>query len=277
MSADYILDTKDNEKIRISTFGEENYSSGRIIIHVHGFKGFKDWGFNPYIARYFAKNGYYVITFNFSHNGIGEDPLNFTELEKFAENTYSREVNELAELIEAVKSGFFGEIESPRIGVIGHSRGGVASLINGEKYSEIKAVSTWAAISKLDRYSERQKEEWKIQGYFEVVNTRTNQVMRLNYSLMEDIENNQTGLLSLEKAVKNLNKPLLIVHGEQDLAVPVKEGETLYNWSDKNKSELFIIKNTGHTFGAVHPFTGANESLDLLLDKTKRFFDEHLS
>lgn len=74
-----------------------------------------------------------------------------------------------------------------------------------------------------------------------------------------------------------MKKPLLIAHGEQDLAVPVKEGETLLSWSDKNKSELFVIKNTGHTFGAVHPFTGTNESLDQLLDRTKRFFDEHLA
>lgn len=277
MSVDYILETKHKEQISITTFGNENLSSGRCIIHVHGFKGFKDWGFNPFIAKYFALNGYFVITFNFSHNGIGASPLEFTELDKFAKNTYTREVNELSELINSLKLGFFGDVKGPKIGLIGHSRGGVASLINGANSPDVKAVATWASISKLDRYSERQKDEWKAQGYFEVVNARTNQVMRLNYTLLEDIENNQNDFLNLENAVSNLKKPLLIAHGEQDLAVPVKEGETLLSWSDKNKSELFVIKNTGHTFGAVHPFTGTNESLDQLLDRTKRFFDEHLA
>jgi hypothetical protein len=33
-----------------------------------------------------------VVTFNFSHNGVGEAPLDFTELDKFAVNTYSRDM-----------------------------------------------------------------------------------------------------------------------------------------------------------------------------------------
>lgn len=35
---------------------------------------------------------YDVITFNFSHNGVGENLLEFTELETFAVNTYSCEL-----------------------------------------------------------------------------------------------------------------------------------------------------------------------------------------
>ena len=36
-------------------------------------------------------------------------------------------------------------------------------------------------------------------------------MMKLNVSLLEDIEKNKNDLLNLENATKNLNKPLLII------------------------------------------------------------------
>ena len=80
MSEDFILTTTQNNKLRISAFGIERINSAPCIILVHGFKGFKDWGSFPYAAKYFAKEGYFVLTFNFSHNGIGDNLTEFTEL-----------------------------------------------------------------------------------------------------------------------------------------------------------------------------------------------------
>jgi esterase/lipase len=68
----------------------------------------------------------------------------------------------------------------------------------------------------------------------------------------------------------------LIAHGDQDLAVPAAEAEEIYNWANKEKTELYIINNTGHTFGIVHPFEHSNEKFDKLLDKTLTFFNNNL-
>ncbi len=84
MSQNFVYLTTDNQKIRITTFGNSNLQNGNCLIFVHGFKGFKDWGFGPYLADYFSKKGYFVITFNFSHNGVGKNLTEFDELEKFA-------------------------------------------------------------------------------------------------------------------------------------------------------------------------------------------------
>ena len=100
--------------------------------------------------------------------------------------------------------------------------------------------------------------------------------MKLNVSLLEDLEKNKDSLLNLKNATKNLNKPLLILHGEQDLAVPVKEAEQIYNWSNKEKTEFHKIKATGHTFDATHPFEGSNPKLDIVLEKTMKFFNKNL-
>ena len=264
------------EKISVTTFGSGNISQKKCIILVHGFKGFKDWGYAPYLGEYFASKGNFVITFNFSHNGIGDDKLNFTELEKFAKNTFTLEIAELEDVVNSYKNNFFGEIEKPKISLIGHSRGGAIALLTAPKLEDVKAVATWGSVATFDRYSERQKDIWRTKGFFSVMNMRTKQEMRLNISLLEDLEKNKNDSLNIEKAVKKMNKPLAIFHGSEDLAVKIDEARQLYNWSDKTKTELEIIEKTGHTFGCVHPFEGTNDKFDMLLEKTNRFFAKNI-
>ncbi len=272
MGENTVFVASDDEKIHVTSFGRENFNSNKFLIFVHGFKGFKDWGFNPYLGKYFADQGYFVITFNFSHNGVAENTSEFNELDKFAKNTFSREVRELKEIISALKNNFFGEVNNPEIGLIGHSRGGAVALLTASQVEGIKAVATWASIAKLDRYSERQKKEWKDQGYFEVLNNRTQQMMRLNVELLNDIEAHKDDLLNMQKNVSGLNKSLLLVHGDQDLGVPVDEAHQLYDWADKERTELLIINKTGHTFDCKHPFEGSNEKFDKVLQTTNQFF-----
>jgi pimeloyl-ACP methyl ester carboxylesterase len=277
MKKDFVLVSGRNEKIRITTYGYENLNSAPCLVFVHGFKGFKDWGFWPYIGKFFGERGYFVITFNFSHNGVGDSLTEFTELDKFADNTFSLELEELNEVIDAYLNNFFGDKSNSKIGLIGHSRGGGDSLLVGSIRDEIGSVVLWASVANFNRYSERQANEWRKKGVFEVLNTRTNQMMKLNLSLLEDLEKNRVGLLNLEQAAKNMNKPMLILHGEQDLAVPVKEAEQIYDWSNKEKTELFKISATGHTFDVTHPFRGSNSKLEVLLDKTFQFFNKNLN
>jgi pimeloyl-ACP methyl ester carboxylesterase len=93
----------------------------------------------------------------------------------------------------------------------------------------------------------------------------------MNIEQLEDIETNKVGSLSIEKAVKGLEKPLLIVHGEQDLTVPIAEAEHIFDWSNKSITVFEKIAAAGHTFDSVHPFNGSNKKFDLVLLKTYEF------
>lgn len=270
--------TPDKEIIDITLYGEDNIKSGKNIIFVHGFKGFKDWGFGPYLAEFFSKKGFFVLTFNFSLNGVGSGTAEFNEPDKFAANTISREVEELNGIIAALKNGEFGPVsKDSKTGLLGHSRGGGVSLLCASANENVDAVATWSAVSDFNRYSARQKQQWHEIGYFEVTNARTGQVMRMNESYITDIEKNGESSLNVAKAVKNMNKPLLLAHGEQDLAVPAEEAKFLFDVSDKNLTELFLISAAGHTFDIKHPFEGSNKKFDKLLDKTTKFFEVNLS
>lgn len=276
MSKDFILKTTRKNIINITVSGLENLSSAPCLILVHGFKGFKDWGFWNFAKDFFAQKGFFVVSFNFSHNGIGNNSNEFTEPDKFAKNTFSLEISELSEIIDNYKSGFFGKTTNRKIGLIGHSRGGAISILVSSKNQLVSACAVWGSIAKPDRYTSRQKSEWRKNGFIEVLNTRTKQVMRLDTSLLEDIELNKKGSLNIENAVKSLKVPLLIVHGEQDLTVKKDEAMLIYSWADKSLTELELIPATGHTFNVTHPFNGPNNKFERVLNKTLKFFETNL-
>ncbi|MCK9279841.1 MAG: alpha/beta hydrolase [Melioribacteraceae bacterium] len=272
MRKNYKLITKDTEEINITLYSASEKISNNFLFFVHGFKGFKDWGFGPYLGEYFAQNGFTSILFNFSHNGVKGNSIEFTELDKFSKNTFSREIGELNELIDAAKHGFFEGIVPDKIGLIGHSRGGAISLLTAYQRSDLNSIALWASVSNLDRYSERQKEVWRKKGVFEVLNHRTKQIMSLGLVLLEDLEKNKNSSLNIKKAINSLKIPIFIGHGEQDLAVKIKEAEELYTWSKKETTEFIKISTTGHTFDMVHPHEKTNEKFEYLLSKTLLFF-----
>jgi uncharacterized protein len=248
------------------------------IVFIHGFKGFKDWGSIPYICESLARRGFYAVSFNFSHNGVEGNSMEFTRLDKFEHNTFSREVRELTEVIAAIDAGHIPDPEiarRDRIGVIGHSRGGGISLLAADRDRRIGAVAVWASVADYNRYSEAQKLRWRRDGVFETKNMRTGQIMRLGLGLLDDLERNAEAL-DIGRAARELGRPLLILHGEQDLSVRIEDGERLAALGDPSMTELERFPHTGHTFGAVHPFAGTNDVLEHAIERTASFFNMNL-
>lgn len=245
-----------------------------LVIFCHGFKGFKDWGCFPYMLDKIAAEGNFVVSFNFSYNGVGEqgnDLMEFTRLERFAENTFTRELEDLGSVIDYLemhREKYLYDLNN--IILIGHSRGGGIVILKASQDKRIKKLITLASVSTFDRYSDRLKADWKKTGYWEVQNSRTGQMMRMNVSLLEDIENNPE-TLDIEKAAENINIPWLIIHGTEDISVDYSSAETLNTLNKSGKSELKLLENAGHTFGAVHPFEGTTKKLEEVIILVNEF------
>ncbi|MGE5797425.1 MAG: alpha/beta hydrolase [Ignavibacteria bacterium] len=248
-----------------------------LVIFSHGFKGFKDWGGFPYMIEKLSGSGIAALSFNFTFNGVESSrPTEFSRLDLFAQNTFTKELGDL----EAFINYFYlnseeHRIDRNRIALIGHSRGGGISILKAREDNRVKCLITLASVSDFDRYTAEHKRKWKEKGYFEVLNTRTNQMMRLNSSLLEDIENNKERL-DITNAVKNLDKPYLIIHGKEDLSVRFSEAEVLYKYSDKSLTEFFPVENTGHTFGVVHPFQGTTKAFEIVINKIVEFLKKNI-
>jgi pimeloyl-ACP methyl ester carboxylesterase len=241
----------------------------RAVVVVHGFKGFKDWAFFPHVCTHLATEGYAVVSFNFSHNGIGEDPEVFSDLDAFARNTLTREVEELGQIVGALAGGELTPTAPRRIGILGHSRGGAVSLLAAGEREEVASLVTWGAIDHVDRWGDETVREWREAGVMHVPNQRTGQHMPLSFSLWEDFQENRHRL-DLARASESLGLPWLIVHGKEDLTVPVVEGERLARRS--GTARLHLIEGAGHTFEATHPFGTPAPTLEEALGVTLRHF-----
>jgi uncharacterized protein len=235
------------------TFDDAN-STLPLVIFVHGFKGFKDWGAHNMVARYFAQNGFRYLKFNFSHSGVKEDnPIDVTDMDAFASNTISKELYDLDQVVRFAcsKENFSG---TGKVSLLGHSRGGGVSIIQASNDPSVDKLATWGAIADFKSlWKPEQVEQWRKEGEIHVENARTKEKMPLKISLLEDLEQNRE-IFDIEAAAKRLNIPWLIVHGDQDINVDVSIAKKL-NAIQLN-ARLNIIEGADHVFGAQHPFEG---------------------
>lgn len=253
-----------------------------VLIFLHGFKGFKDWGPFPDACFEMAGSGYAVLAMNFSRNGIGDRPAEFDRLDLFADNTFSQELNDIGSVIEALKSGEiqseYAALDPFRIGLIGHSRGGHTAVVAAANFEEVCCLVTWAAVANYNKsWSEEMISNWDGKGYTEVINSRTGQAMRLNRVLYDDAQKN-ADILMAEERVKELYIPVCFIHGKEDETVPYQDVNVLYeNCPSKDKKRI-LIPDTGHTFGGAHPFVDDDmpEPFSQVLDATIRWFDANL-
>src|SRR5690606_11206448 len=81
----------------------DDQKSKPVIVFNHGFKGYKDWGPFNLMAEKFAEAGFLFIKMNFSHNGTTlHKPAEFADLEAFAQNNFSKELDDTGVLIDAL-------------------------------------------------------------------------------------------------------------------------------------------------------------------------------
>ena len=244
------------------------------VIVMHGFKGFKDWGMFPLVAERMARAGMSVVSFNVSGSGVN-DAGDFTRPEQFGRNTYSAELEDLHRTLEALESGQLGLPRPTSIGLLGHSRGGGMAILETARNGSIHALVTWAAIGSVDRWSAEAKAAWRKRGYVNIQNARTGHVMPLTPAILDDIDRNAGGSLSISAGAKRIAVPWLIIHGEADESVDADDARALHDAATSG-AELVLLPGAGHTFGATHPLNQVPEALEQVLARTVAWFSRYL-
>ena len=245
-------------------------SSARpAVVIVHGFKGFKDWGFFPPLAERVARAGMTAVTFNMSGSGV--DPAGEpAHPERFGQNTYAAELRDTATVIQALRHGDLEAAPPSTLGLVGHSRGGGIALLHAVDDAQIHALVTWAAISRIDRWDAETRRRWRADGSLEVINARTGQRIRVGTALLDEVET-AGERLDIEHAARRLDIPWLVIHGTADESVPVSEGERLARLGGSEITTWLPVEGAGHTFGAGHPWKPPVPAAELVFDATLQF------
>lgn len=271
-----LLERNDKKTIIYDVFYKLDKKPKPVVIFCHGFKGYKDWGAWDLVAKRFAEVGLFFLKFNFSFNGgTIQNPIDFPDLKAFAENNFSKELDDLESVINFISSNnsFEKEIDATNISLVAHSRGGGIILIKASENPKIKKVITWAGVSDFKtRFFEGSNhfKEWEYKGVTYIENSRTKQLMPINFQFYKDFIANENRL-TIKSAVNKLKIPMLIVQGSEDPTVIEKEARLLHHWNPK--SELEIIENGNHSFGTIHPWVKNKlpQDLEKVVEKSLNF------
>jgi pimeloyl-ACP methyl ester carboxylesterase len=229
-----------------------------VVLVAHGFKGFKAWGFMPFIAEVLAARGLQAVRFDFSHNGV--ETHDFDRLDLFLLDTPRRHQEDLASLAAA----FPGPL-----GVLGHSRGGADVLVFAAREPRVRAVVTLAAVTRHAAPTPGQEAALRRDGFVTVPNARTGQAMPVGRPAFESGEQP----VVLEEAARR-TVPTLAFHGTDDESVPCASLDLL--GAALPHARRRRIAGAGHTLGARHPFAGPSPQLEAFLAEAGAFLQEHL-
>jgi uncharacterized protein len=255
----------------------QGHRADAAVVLIHGFKGFRTFGFFPNLARAAAARGYAAMTFDFSRNGIGPDGADtFSAMHLFAEQTHTRNLEEIRRVLDALSSGALLDRPTRRIGLLGHSRGGGEAVLAAADDPRVDALVTWASIADIGaRWTPEQVETFRAGGTVEIENARTKQMMPVGPAYWHDWEANRERL-DVRAAAARLTIPWLIVHGDADASVPVDEARQLFDAAG-DTAELLIVEGGDHGFGGKHPYAGATPELRMVADASLEWFDTHMS
>jgi uncharacterized OsmC-like protein/alpha/beta superfamily hydrolase len=163
------------------------------------------------ISRALTANGFAVLRFDFT--GLGESEGDFED------TNFSGNVSDLV-----AAASFLEETYKAPTLLVGHSLGGAAALFAAAEIATIKAVATIGAPSNPVHVQHLFK------STIAEINTSGKAVVNLSgrdftikKQFLDDLETK-----SLVTVVKNLRKPVLILHSPQDDTVGIKNAEELY-------------------------------------------------
>lgn len=163
------------------------------------------------VSRALTSKGIAVLRFDFT--GLGESQGDF------ADTNFSSNVQDLILAAEHLKS----EYEAPKI-LVGHSLGGAAVLIAASKLESIEAVATVGAPADpphVKHLFESSLEEIEATGKARV--SLSGRPFTIKKQFIDDLEHYERS-----QAIKELKKPLLILHSPQDEIVDISNAEKIY-------------------------------------------------
>ncbi|GAA5521946.1 alpha/beta fold hydrolase [Aliifodinibius salicampi] len=278
--------SSENLPIYYDLYTPDEWSSGQplpVVLFLHGFKGFKDWGAFPDACAELSRAGFAVLAMNFSLNGVGESMTEFDQLDRFARETLSQDLDDVGSVIAALKNSKIEmsegiQLDTDVIGIVGHSRGGHTAVAAAAEYPEVKCLVTWSAVADYNaRWSSEMVSDWEEKGVTEIINGRTGQIMPVKKIVHEDALENADRLMAV-KRVEELSIPALFVHSRGDEAVPYSEAEKLYEHCTSEQKEILLMPDSGHTFDTSHPFDGEDfpDIFQEVVTATREWFQNYL-
>lgn len=226
------------------------------VIICHGFTGFKEETILVNLAK--ELEDHFIVALRFDFTNSGESDGSWEDI------TITQEIEDLNSIFNYVEK--LDYVDSDRIGIAGHSLGGLVSIYAAVSDKRVKCLVGLApaiVIGKRDSYWYKLN-KWKEQGYLEFKTFMSKYgKVKVNYSFIEDAKEYDS-----RAAIKKVTAPFLIVYGDKDKIIASNELEDLY----ENANEPKLLRMVE---GADHAFSG-KAILSLTIRYVVDWFVKHL-
>ncbi len=250
----------------------------RLVIVAPGFLGFKDWGFFPFLSQRLCLAGFAALSFSHALCGVRENPLEITDVQAFSNNSTTQELKDWDLILDAVLVGRLPHTEKIRLnsfGIVGHSRGGSYGILMASRIPQIQSLVAWGAIQTFQRYDAATQRQWREAGTWKAASDASGRKLQLSVQALDALERNRDRLDVL-RAMRELNIPVLLLHGREDQRVKLAEGQTIWQCANPFLSRFHIIESAGHTFRTPHPLGTPSQPLIEAVQETVRWFERTL-
>jgi uncharacterized protein len=239
-----------------------------LVVFCHGFKTFKDWGPYDLIAKEFANNDFAFLKFSFSHSGTTvEKPDVITDTENFGNSTIQTELDDIGSVLNWIGHNTelpLEEINTEKIYIVGHSRGGSIAILKAAMDERINMLVTWSAFVDFGEIWEKYDvKKWEELGVSWSEDKTSGSMLPLYYQNYQNYLDNRE-LFSIKTAIEKLKIPMLVLHGMEDDKVAFENALQFKKWN--NSFEMSLLPNASHNFGCYHPY-----------NKTKLPFDTKIA
>jgi dipeptidyl aminopeptidase/acylaminoacyl peptidase len=222
----------------VISYPDKNKQYPAVLI-LHGLIGYKEEAHLAELAKLLTKSGFVAIRFDAS--GSGESQGSFEE--DYSSTNYLKDIKCVYGYIQ--KLDF---VNKDRIGIFGHSMGGMLSIVFASQHPEIKTCIAVSPTTTLIAANAIQGiiNEWQEIGYFFRKTSHGESAIRVPVSLIVDA--NKFDALDY---IQKLTCPFLMVIGLIDEVVSPDDSRRIFHLANEPK-ELVEFKNIGHDY-KKHP------------------------
>ncbi len=211
----------------------------------------------PLLASDLAELGVLVHRFNFSTSGMTNDLSTFARPDLFALDTWTRQVDDVRAVLDAIRDHrLLGSgLPTP---LIGHSRGGATAILCAGRHQDAIGIDRIVTINAVDRctgYTEEEQCSIIERGSIMTKSARTDQDLRIDAGWIKE-QRDDPDAHDVIALARTIRIPMLILHGEDDEAVPALAGRNIANAAQKSFIE---IPGSNHVLNTRNPADPAEE------------------
>lgn len=205
------------------------------VILCHSFTGYKEIPHLKALAEELTDRGIVALRFDFS-DCVGESDGTCEDMK------LSSQIADLKDALSFLEAQ--GEVDEDRIGVAGHSLGGLTAILVAVDDGRPDAVVPVAAPANHESenlFQGAEIDRWREMGHIHFPTVKRGEV-KIGWQFYEDLQ--QYDALDV---IDSLQQPVRFVHGDKDEIVPLSNAEEMFERAAEPK-DLHVVEGADHLF-----------------------------